>query len=482
VAGRGAAAPPDGIPFEELAQSWREANAVADVAPSRDPFKDFQPVLERAFSEFRIGVFDVRLGLTFLRDKDQAEQFRTVCLALIDLQTKWIERFSEAGSDKKQVVGDLVKLRKWLARARLGKRALSEPSRDLIEYFGGSEDERELAASISKAMISGNGLGFSVRRDRPAQVIFSPTRLDFIGLSSTIGWFDERWRGAYWVDGVRIWTEFYWNELQVIALQYPPVSPGEDLERYTSMDEREETGLLQHVVQRATHSLCWYAFARTLDPAFESGLAQDMVVAIYGENNTRSGGNGRGSQKEGWSQFVPGGLSQGGTLPKNNADSLWREDLGADHFVKVLRLSQRAGGKDARSAAEKLPHFQILHDDGAKRMNVRAPFLGLAARAKPLPPKEYQGDYREFFRAYKTCFAFWMYEHGAGPKKSESHAKFLQLLEQVAAGVPHDGDGEGAPGDAFEAQVSAVYGMPWSAEDPDPDNLEWRFLAWLAKQ
>ena len=226
-----------------------------------------------------------------------------------------------------------------------------------------------------------------MRRDRPAQVIFSPTRLDFIGLCSTIGWFDEPWRGSYWVEGVLLWTEMYWNDLQVIALQYPPAQPGGDIERGTPMAEREGTGLLQHVVQRATHSLCWYAFARTLDPAFESGLAQEMVIAIYGENNTRSGGNGRGSTKEGWSQFVPGGMSQGGTLPPNNADSLWREDLGADHFVKVLKLSQRAGGKDARSADEKLPYFVIAHDDGTKKMKVRraVPRSRRPARSRCLP-------------------------------------------------------------------------------------------------
>ena len=130
--------------------------------------RTFEPVLERAFSQIRIGVFDVRLARTFLRDKSQAEQFREVCLALVDLQTKWIERFSEAGSNKKQVVSDLIKLRKWLARARLNKKAMREPSGDLIEYLGGSQRERELAASISQAMISGNGLGFSLRR-RPAK-------------------------------------------------------------------------------------------------------------------------------------------------------------------------------------------------------------------------------------------------------------------------------------------------------------------------
>ena len=143
-AGR-AAGPPGGLDFEQLAKSWRETNGVADVAPSYDPFADFQPVLERAFSRIRIGVFDVRMARTFLRDKDQAEQFREVCLALVDLQSEWIDRFSEAGSDNKQVLADLAKLRKWLARARLNKRAMSDPSGDLIEYLGGAEKERGLA-------------------------------------------------------------------------------------------------------------------------------------------------------------------------------------------------------------------------------------------------------------------------------------------------------------------------------------------------
>ena len=404
-----------------------------------------------------------------------------MCLALIDLQTTWIERFGEAGGNK-EVREDLVKLRKWLARARLTKKAMKEPSGDLIEYFGGKDRERELASSTSEAMISAGGLGFAVRRDRPAQLILSPTRHDFVSLSAFIGWFDESWREAYWVDGVLNWTELYWSDLQVIALQYPPYPLTEDLEGGMSMDEREKTGLLQHVVQRATHSLCWYAFGRSLDPAFESGLAQDMVIHIYGENNVRSGGNGRGARKEGWSMFVPGGLSQGGPLPRNDSDSSWREDQGSDHFVKVLKLAQREGGKEARSATEKLPFFEITHDDGNKKRIIRGPFLGSDAREKELPPEEFLGDYREFFRAYKTCFAYWIQEQGAGLKKKESRAKFVELLTLVASEVPEDYSTDGAPGESFEAQIRKVYGQPWSAENEDPENLEWRFLAWLAKQ
>ena len=57
-----APAPRADLPFEQLAKTWRETHGVLDFEASYDPFEDFQPVLERAFSKIRLGMFEVHLS------------------------------------------------------------------------------------------------------------------------------------------------------------------------------------------------------------------------------------------------------------------------------------------------------------------------------------------------------------------------------------------------------------------------------------
>jgi hypothetical protein len=469
----------DGLAWAELAEAYRTRQAVQDVTPGAEPLAAFQAVLDRGFCSGQLGVFDVRYTRSFLSEEERAEELRGVCLALLDLQAAWIERFANGLPEAKTAAADLARLRKWLARARVTKDALRSPATDLLAYFGAGDEERALAARVGDELVRERGLGFVPQRQRPVQVAFAPTRQDFLELCAYVGWFDETWRGTYWVDTASNWTEFYWNDLQVVGLEYPPAAASGDPFVGSAMDAEDATGLWQHVAQRGAHSLCWFAFGRRLDAAFEAGLAQELVAFVYGESNTRSGGNGRGSTRDGWSMFVPGGLSQGGWLPKLSADSRWREKKGADHYVEVLQLAQREGGKEARNARDKLPSFQIAHDDGVQRRPVRAPFFGQVARAKELPPEEYLGDYREFFRAYKACFTYWLTEHAEGNAK-KSRAKLAQVFERMAASVP--AEGEEPDIDAFERILSEVYGRAWSAVDDEPANLEWQFLSWLAKQ
>jgi hypothetical protein len=485
------AATGDGLAWAELAEAYRARQGVQDVTPGEDPVAAFQTVLERGFCRARIGVFDVHYTRSLLTEEARAEELRGTCIALLDLQVAWIERFGNGQGEAKAAAADIAKLKKWLLKARVTKKALESPAVDFIAYFGGGAEEAALVGRIGDELVAQRGLGFTPRRQRPVQIAFAPTRRDFLELVAYIGWLDEPWRGTYWVDGATNWTEFYWNDLQVVGLEYPPVEAGADPFIGAAMngEDGEETGLWQHVAQRGVHSLCNFAFDRSLDAAFEAGLAQELVAFLYGESNTRSGGNGRGSSRDGWSMFVPGGQSQGGWLPKLSADSHWREKKGADHYVEVLKLAQREGGKDARNARDKLPFFVIRHDDGIQRRTVRAPFLGGAARTKELPPAEYLGDYREFFRAYKGCFTYWLCEHAEGNAK-KSRAKLAQLFERVAASVPAESgesswrteEEEEVDPDAFERILAEVYGRPWSAEEAEPASLEWEFLAWLAKQ
>lgn len=239
------------------------------------------------------------------------------------------------------------------------------------------------------------------------------------------------------------------------------------------MDAREPTGLLQNVAQRAAVTLCWHTFGNALDPAIETAIGQVAVIELYGENNTRSGGSGRSNSTDGITAFIPGGRSEGGVLPPNNAESLWREGGGKDYFLKALKEGQKAGAKGgAKTKEEKLFYFQLRSDDTSKRTFVRAPFFGSAAQGKELPTPEFLTDYLEFFRAYKSCFLHWLRMESAA-KPEASKAQLAALLRQVA---------EAGTAAGFEELVLEVYKLPLSASDLTKDSLEQRFLVWLAGQ
>jgi hypothetical protein len=239
------------------------------------------------------------------------------------------------------------------------------------------------------------------------------------------------------------------------------------------MDGREPTGLEQHVAQRAAVSLAWHSLGRKLDPAFELGLAQAIVIDLYRQNNTRSGGGGRGDEDAGTVAFVPGGNSAGGMLPPSNIDSVWRSTLGADYFVKPLEDAQKAGSKSAaKEKDEKAAFFQIRSDDTSERLCVRAPFFGSVALGKELPPRQFLQDYLEFFRAYRAAFAHWLRDE-SGSKREAARAQLATLLRRCA---------ESGYAATFEEVVLEVYGVPFSSKESAVDCLENRFLAWLAKR
>jgi hypothetical protein len=81
-------------------------------------------------------------------------------------------------------------------------------------------------------------------------------------------------------------------------------------------------------------------------------------------------------------------------------------------------------------------------------------------------------DYREFFRAYKSGFYYWLQTLG-DPKGAEASAQkysdMLKALSLRAADKP------------FEDVVKEIYGLPLSDKNGDADTLEWRFLKWLDK-
>ena len=461
-----ARAPTAGIDFAGLAEDFR----------SRRPGADLEEVLARHYVVAHLGCFDVYYPADRVVGKDDPDPFKRSVAALIDLQGAWVELFGE-GPGAKQALKQVQILRKWAHSGRTFSRLdprSDEEARDFFAVYGAEKKQLAARAELVRLFESGEALGFAPVDGRAFEIVLAPDRADFQAVLSFVGSLDPSLRGIYWHDGVRTWTEFFWNDLQVVALQYAPFGGDADVAGAgIAMDEREETGLEQHVAQRGAIALAWRCFGDGLTPPIELGLAQTLVIDVYEQNNIRSGGATRGSATEGMTAFIPGGNSGGGALPALNADSSWRADLGEDYFAEALRAAQKSASKRAPKggAVEKSAWFQLVAADTASKYDVRAPFFGAGVVGKELPPEAHMQDYLEFYRAYKTCFVDWLRKHGAGSKTKSAQA-FSRLGRRIAE--------EKGAGD-FEAIVTEVYGMPLGAAGGDADSLEAAFLHWLSK-
>jgi hypothetical protein len=417
-------------------------------------------------------VFDVRYPLAALEDSGRGKELADVVRALVELHAVWLQWIQGVQKLPKEQRGAFGDLEKWLKpwKGDLPSEALAAGERDLWTLLG--PDEKQQAALD---LLQGAAYEPALGGDLPSegtQLVLCPDRQAFLEFVGVVGATRPEMQQHIWKDEVRTWTEFWisWpKDVQILAMEYADVRG--DMFSGQSMNRREKTGLVQHVVQRATFSLAWFYFGRDLDPVFEAGLAQNMAIAVCGENNARSGGSGRASETHAREVFVPGGLPQGGILPAWNADSRWRDKLGRDHFVDVLKDAQKSGYKAAGRKAGKLANFELVSDDQSRTHVVSAPFLGSPGDAQEPAPGAFTADYLEFYRGYKSAFVHWLTTEAAGRK--ESAEKWSELLVALAS-KPADKE--------FEAVVEEVYGVPLSAADDETDSLEWAFLAWLSKR
>ncbi|HTF90557.1 MAG TPA: hypothetical protein VK843_19220 [Planctomycetota bacterium] len=456
-------------PFAEFAAAFGKAHHVESDPANFDVQAFF--VREAVFE--RVGPFDLIYPRTGLESKPRQEELRAMASCIIELEALWLEWFG-TGASAEAARADLALLKRWLATGRPQPAKLSDPKLGVLDFFAASDKERDAAARVTAVFQDGTALGYKPKTETRMQILLAPTRKEFLEFVAFFGWADPDHRAAFWDNGAIRWTECFWNAIQVLSLEDPAgkmdlAHPWDG----TSMNLKWATGAVEHVSTRSAHSLCTTFFGYALDPAFESGMCQNTSIALYGRNNARSGGSGRGNSVDGISMFVPGGQKSGGRLPGYSADSPWRATAGSDWFVKPLRTSQRVASKDASSGKEKTSTFEVTATDNVKKLFVRAPFLGDAAANKEVPAKEFLPDYLEFFRAYKSCFVHWLFEEGAGKSGKPSRDKFAELLRLVASSP------EGA---RFEDLLSKAYGLPWSGADPKPENLEWTFLNWLSHQ
>ena len=472
------------IDFEGLAESFREANC-----GKNNEGCTLDSILASAYASMQLGAFDVRYPVRFLEDKKHAERFPQILGCLIDAQLV-LARWLADEEDVATLEQDLLVLEQWIDTwrpAQLAKIGRAEDS-DLLLALEAPPEVAEAAKRFSSFMRDGKALGVTPQLGGSAEVIFCPTRRDFIEVVAMAGMEDEAFRESTWKEGIDMWTQVWRKWTLVMALEYAPWDGfDKKFSRGMDMDRIDKTGLLQMVTQQCAFGLIYNFFSRPEPWHVEDGLARNMVISVCGKINTIDNERGittTGGSSQPYSRFVPGGNPAGGfmgALPAAGAglfeDNQWRKGHGADHFLKPLQRGQKAGGNVAKKDRtnplhkDKTAHFLLESDKGSKRP-VSAPFLGPYAAENQYPPEEFMYDYRQFFQSYMTAFLYWLREHGAG-EEGASQEKYAQLIRGMAALRLNGND--------FDGLVEGIYGIPISARNGDVDNLEWRFLSWLSE-
>lgn len=457
------------VDFAKLAEQFLERNKIQGLAEGE---AGVAQVIESAYTPAVIGALELRFPREFTGDKSAVEAFKSCITATLQVHRLWLDWLASTGPAADAARKDIDDALKFVKGAKINPAAAK--SDDFLTSLSGYAAVQPVFQRLRDGFFSGSSLGITPRGTKQQVILVAPTRLSFLELAGVLGRLVESGRSMYWNESLLNWTEFGWNQVQVMATMYPPLQPEPGkIELGTAMDDRDPTGLLENAAQRAAVTLCWHCFGNALDPAFEFAIAHTVVIDIYGQNNTRAGGSGRTNDVAGMEVFVPGGNSAGGALPPGNADSPWREGGGKDYFVRKLRDGLKAGSKNgAKSKEDKGAYFQLQSDDTTKKTFVRAPFLGTPAQGKELPPQNFLSDYLEFFRAYKAGFVHFVRE-AALPKKGESTAKFALLLRNVS---------EAGGAASFEELVLEVYSVPYSSTDLSKDCLEQRFLAFLGSK
>lgn len=479
------------VPFEALGKSFLEKHCPQATPQAPCPLDD---VLARRCVRMDVGLFELFFPADHLEDKKRAEMLPEIAGSLVDLQQEWI-RWLKPGDEAAQgALAELESVGTWIDQWK------ATALRDLAEGGGASlfaalqapEEVVQAEAAARAFLLDAERMPITPRNGTRLRFLCSPTRRDFMELVGYTGLVDPALREQYWIDGVDQWTQFWSGWTFVLGLEYAPWDDFDpEFRSGQSLTRFDETGLQELVVEQAALGLLYLCFQRPEPRHEEKALAMNLTIDVVGQINTVDGEGAitaSGATTQPYERFVPGGASEGGVLPAISAapfnmilDNHWRVGHGRDHFAESLRKGQKAGAKRAAKDKEnplrkdKTAHFE-LDVASAGRHVVTAPFLSSAAYERPYPPPEFLNDYREFFRAYKSGFLHWLRTEGVAEDPDASAAKFRELL--VAMGR-HGGS------KTFEEVAREVYGVPLSssepAPEPEPESLEWRYLAWLAK-
>lgn len=460
-----------GLPFEKIAQDFLNRHGLKDTP--RDKI-ELDAVLASHFIHGRVGQFEVHFPVSGLERR--ADDLKAAAVALLDAQERWLDWIKPLGQDQKAVRKDLDTFAAWVGKWNPGvlAKARDVGGQDLLALMSIPESVAAVSQRLSDTMGRCAPLGVQREGVLVTKLVLIPDRRSYVELVCFIGWLDPEVRKIYWAENVADWTQSFYGEYQLIALEYAAAgrSPG-DYEHGTSMNERDALVMEQQVVQLAMNSLFDQQYGERVPKAFIGGLSMNLVIDQFDSISTKIDGDLRERSVQAREIFIPGGASSGGFLPPQSAETRWREDRGRDHFIRMLKLTQREGDGLDKKAKNRLACFAIRADNGGTKMPMIAPFLGsVAVESKP-PPEEFRGEFMEFLRAYKCGFIYWLQNKAGGSDKA-SQDKFAKLLQSLAD-AKRAGD--------FEAVFKDVYdGAPLSDLEAGKSSLEGKFLIWLSKQ
>ncbi|MFT7678707.1 MAG: hypothetical protein ACI8QC_002703 [Planctomycetota bacterium] len=437
---------------------------------------DFTSFLKGDFVSMRLGLFDLHMETSSIRDKEAAGEFKDVAQALLGLQEVWLDWTRDVSKDQTEARADLKELQSYVKRMRAAgivSAAKSKGDGDLYARLGSSDAVVDHSESFASFMASGACLGLDRPIDREPMVIV-PERGRYLEFISFAGWLRPEIEEDFWHDGIINWTNCYIDEYRFLALRFPAMDGSSDgYMKGLSMNARTDNGLQQQIAQLAALSLLDNYYGAKIPPALAGGLSVMLTVDQFGECNTKVDGDLSERRTEAYEMFVPGGQSEGGILATNFADSRWRKKQGADFFKGVLRQAQKAGAKEAkRIKGPKNRHFELENDTKNKRVIVSGPFLGSGAADISDLQEMYHGERAEFLRSYRTGFLHWLRTASMGKSKA-SAPQFAQWLQTLAD--PQEGED-------FEAMTKRIFGdVPLSDKESGKETLEGRFLAWISK-
>jgi hypothetical protein len=450
----------DDLLHQEVAQRWLDRNEVQDR-------KAWPELLQQRFAHVQLGVFDVSVPVSTLRDAKALKATGAALAALLDAQAGW-EAWVAGKTPALREEDPLADwLRSWTPKTFAGANARGA---DLTELAQPAPEVRTALADLRTAMRAGPALG--VTRELPGvQIVLFPLRGEFVEFTCVTGLLDDRLRPSAWQESLTTWLEYQAGDVRFLTLEYGTSENPKDFDTGTGVGERHPPALGQLVVQVAIRSLVAQLYAGVLDPALASGMANALVIDLYGEIDTRIDGDVRSRSSQGRSIFIPGGNPDGGVLPPTSAENRWRDSRGRDHFLRVLSQVQKQSGKKAPTRIEKLGRFELVGDDGGGRELVHAPFLGPSAVK---PSEDFLPDYLELVRCYGVGFLHWLRVEGAGAESAQRFGELLQAL------------GRDATTDNLPKAFQELYRQPLSAPTLDQlfaePTLEGRFLTWLSRR
>ena len=460
------------LPYQQVAEYFLEEHGLLGKRPEE---VDLAAVLARDFVSTRVGLFDVLMPVLELEEKQTAKDYRDVCAALCEAQVRWIDWLGPQAQGAAELKADLGALSKWITKwpGKGLEGASKGTQRSSLELCGAPPEVRALSERLGASMASGEVLGLSHEEPRAARLVLMPERKGFVEFLAFTGWHNPELRSIYWAPGIENWSEFRIQELQVMALQYPAVAPTPgDYSGFTSMKDRDISGLEQQVVQLGMNRLLAYMHGATIPDSVIRGLAINMLIDQYGSCHTRNDGDLRGRVTRKREIFIRGGRSEGGALPPNIAENRWRTDYGKFRYAKILKQSQKSGASQDKRNKNKFNTFLLVSNDDKERTVVHAPLMGQVGDEVAAPPEDFSTDYAEFLRAYNVAFMHYL-RSAAGGSKKKSAELFSRLLVEVALAEEAMTFGE---------LLRQLYGVPLSLPDLGEDSLEARYIKWISKQ